>query len=641
MSNGHDSTTPQENITLGEETEGDALSAEVVPSATLTVVAGRGTGKVFYLVGPENVIGRASNARVRLEDGPVSTQHAVIRRTGDQHFLVDLNSRNGTFLNESRIGSRPVLLGPGDTIRVAETSLSFMPTPTLRSMEQTDHLARLTTGQPFGQPLTNEAQLLVQLLQAAGPVVEQPKPATLEEQIARLERFWATVKRNWLPLVAATALLALAGGIFGMFNPQPVEATVRIRLTARPPAGNPLERWDGADEDEFYASAQENFMSPVLTRQTLIAMGEKSPDPDMVARTLLTLSIKPASLTSTTTFVGTYTQARPDYAVAFLKRHVDGFFASEVQRTIHVTQSEVEFLTGRVKETEEELRRNEAALKAFKDENLEGLPEYAQNLIATRESLLARRAQLSGEATRASLGLSEAKRSLKEETPLLTRRAENAQPFETLLVDARRRLSEARAKGLGEAHPDVMALHKQIQELERLSAQAKSNQSNDFDRNSNANLADLRHRVGDLEAQSKAAGAELGQIEEQLARINANVDKMPEVEARYAQLTRSYSSTKDLYARLFEKLRGSQLQLELERTSAKAQYEILAPPEAEPLKLRRAVLIRALMGAAIGFGIGVAISVLRELRRILRDRRARRTAIVPTTPGQPIEPYGA
>jgi uncharacterized protein involved in exopolysaccharide biosynthesis len=319
--------------------------------------------------------------------------------------------------------------------------------------------------------------------------------------------------------------------------------------------------------------------------------------------------------------------------VAFLKRHVDNFFASEVKRLIHATQSEVEFLTNRLRETEAELRKSEGELKAFKDQHLEGLPEHAQNLIATREALLTRRADLTADATRASLGLSEARRHMQEETPLLTRRAENAQAFENSLVDVRRRLTEARGKGFGDEHPEVISLRKQIDELERISAQAKATQATDFDRNSNANLADLRHRVGDLQAQSQAAGAGLGQIEEQLKRINAIVDKMPEVEARYAQLTRSYSATKDLHVRLFERLRSKQLELELELTSAKARYEIVSPAEAAPLQLRRGVLLRALLGAMVGLFIGVVIAAFRELRRVLRDRRALRTAIVAVPPG--------
>src|SRR5262245_36330644 len=48
-------------------------------------------------------IGRDASCQFRPRDGLVSRRHAEIFRDGDQVFLHDLNSRNGTWLNEERV----------------------------------------------------------------------------------------------------------------------------------------------------------------------------------------------------------------------------------------------------------------------------------------------------------------------------------------------------------------------------------------------------------------------------------------------------------------------------------------------------------------------------------------------------------
>jgi putative peptide zinc metalloprotease protein len=74
-------------------------------------------------------IGRMVDNAVVLVDGLVSRHHAVINRdqAGD-YFVVDLNSTNGTFLNEVRLSS-PMPVKAGDTLRIGNTTLRFEDSP--------------------------------------------------------------------------------------------------------------------------------------------------------------------------------------------------------------------------------------------------------------------------------------------------------------------------------------------------------------------------------------------------------------------------------------------------------------------------------------------------------------------------------
>jgi diguanylate cyclase (GGDEF)-like protein len=74
------------------------------------------------------ILGRALEADVRINDTQVSRRHACITTTtddagNDTYALIDLDSRNGTFLNSTRIDS--AALSNGDKITVGDTILRF------------------------------------------------------------------------------------------------------------------------------------------------------------------------------------------------------------------------------------------------------------------------------------------------------------------------------------------------------------------------------------------------------------------------------------------------------------------------------------------------------------------------------------
>ncbi len=72
---------------------------------------------------PSVRIGRGSANEIVLQDTQASRHHAEISRQGDQFFIRDLDSTNGTFVNGERV-TGPRLLKPGDQIRIGETTLA-------------------------------------------------------------------------------------------------------------------------------------------------------------------------------------------------------------------------------------------------------------------------------------------------------------------------------------------------------------------------------------------------------------------------------------------------------------------------------------------------------------------------------------
>lgn len=88
-----------------------------------TLVSPRGR---TALAAAQLTIGRAPDNTLALDDPIASAHHAAIQPDGPSFRVVDLGSRNGTFVNEQQVASGTSrLLQPGDRIRVGQTQLVF------------------------------------------------------------------------------------------------------------------------------------------------------------------------------------------------------------------------------------------------------------------------------------------------------------------------------------------------------------------------------------------------------------------------------------------------------------------------------------------------------------------------------------
>lgn len=75
-------------------------------------------------------IGRAGDSDIVLDDPFLSKRHALFTVKEDQVFLEDMNSRNGTFLNGSRVvKNEGIILADGDKIKMGNIEFLFMKMP--------------------------------------------------------------------------------------------------------------------------------------------------------------------------------------------------------------------------------------------------------------------------------------------------------------------------------------------------------------------------------------------------------------------------------------------------------------------------------------------------------------------------------
>lgn len=92
-------------------------------TARLTMVSGSANLARLDLPNHAITIGRSSDCDLILNDPMSSRQHAIIEFSGVGWVLQDLNSQNGTVINNVRTSRET--LHPGDQIRIGSTVLSF------------------------------------------------------------------------------------------------------------------------------------------------------------------------------------------------------------------------------------------------------------------------------------------------------------------------------------------------------------------------------------------------------------------------------------------------------------------------------------------------------------------------------------
>ena len=90
----------------------------------LTAIAGRLKGSVFTIEDLPVVIGRETNATLCIADASVSRRHSRIDKEEDEFVILDLDSLNGTFINDVPVKRRK--LQHGDRVRIGDSQFLFL-----------------------------------------------------------------------------------------------------------------------------------------------------------------------------------------------------------------------------------------------------------------------------------------------------------------------------------------------------------------------------------------------------------------------------------------------------------------------------------------------------------------------------------
>lgn len=583
--------------------------------AAVVVLRGRDAGRVYGFRGGSVLIGRAPTAHIRLDEPAVSQRHALIERIGTRFFVTDLGSSNGTAVNGIPIsGATP--LRNGDRVEVVNVVLLFRlggetqghDTVPLERWPGELALAPVQLSHGPRSPYGDAALALVG---------DEERAPTVEEQIQKVLVALAYVRRHWRILIGAPAIAGVLGILSVGLMPPPNRAECTVSLDSRAPE-NPLERERAPQrgaEPEFFRDASTTFAESRLVRATLAELGEPNPNDYRLKDLSEALAFNQVSQTL---YVGSMTDRDGEFALRFLRQHLELYLSREIEKTLRVYQAEVELLSTRVQEIDARLERGEAELRRFREKNLEHLPEFATNRVAAAAGMESRAGELGANVARLRGELALARQRLERESPLIEAKVREASPYQEALTAANRRLAELRARGLGADHPEIRQALAEAENLQRQVETTTQATPTDLDRTANPEYTRLKDQVAELEVALTGAQQEQAAVGGQLGWADEALRKLPGVEAELSRITRNLETDRALHGRLIERLRQAETQLEIGRATAQARYDIVAPPHTVGVAIRRTLALRAAIGMAVGLLIAALWVAWAEIAAIVR-----------------------
>jgi diguanylate cyclase (GGDEF)-like protein len=110
--------------------------------ACLVVINGVDLGKKYSLAQSATVIGRSSKVDIQIDEDAISRSHAIIDNLGDNFVARDLDSTNGTYVNDTPISRKT--LTDGDQVKIGRTIFKFLTGSNIEASYH-DEIYRLTT----------------------------------------------------------------------------------------------------------------------------------------------------------------------------------------------------------------------------------------------------------------------------------------------------------------------------------------------------------------------------------------------------------------------------------------------------------------------------------------------------------------
>lgn len=178
--------------------------------AKLLFVDGPKAGEEFKLEAYEVSIGRSRKADICIDDEKLSRIHSKITRVGMGYRLIDLNSRNGTYVNGVRILEHP--LNSFDEILIGNSRIKFL----IHDIVVSESPGKLASYRAQGPESTHSLPP-----EADEALLELPSPQRSDGEKPGEKPFrWEKIGSNRTPLLLG-AIVLLMLFYFALFNEAP------------------------------------------------------------------------------------------------------------------------------------------------------------------------------------------------------------------------------------------------------------------------------------------------------------------------------------------------------------------------------------------------------------------------------------
>ncbi|MFC4271739.1 lipopolysaccharide biosynthesis protein [Sneathiella chungangensis] len=322
---------------------------------------------------------------------------------------------------------------------------------------------------------------------------------------------------------------------------------------------------------------------------------------------------------TTIAFTVAFNHENPQIAADVANELVTLFLSENVRTRTERASEATAFLSDEAEKVRRQLTQVESEIVAYKQKYREALPEH----LGLRQSMLDRSEQQIRDLRRDLRALEEDKRYLQIElTSARTGRVGGAGEQTELarnLSSLKDQLLEASTR-LTESHPNVIALKKRIEALEKqveeeaaaalaAASQDQSAASTAF----NPLVETLQIRLAAADDKIAETRRQIATMTKKIADLEAIILEIPQVERGLTVLNRTYSDLLEKLNSLESKQTQAQLSQNLEEEKKAERFVMLEPPvvPTEPVSPNRTKILG--VGGFVAFALGVACVFLVEL----------------------------
>jgi polysaccharide chain length determinant protein (PEP-CTERM system associated) len=462
---------------------------------------------------------------------------------------------------------------------------------------------------------------------------------TMEQQTSALTQYLQIIKRRkWSLILPAAAIVAAATATAFLMAPiYCSEATIHIE-EQEIPSDFVASTETSSIEQRIRTIHQrvmhyDSLVEVIRRHDPYPEMREKGTMDEMVARMQSATTVEPVSApvvdrrtgrssTATVAFVLKFT-GRDPLLVQRIAQVLAGLFLEENQKTrVRQVEDTSAFLEGETARIKNELVLVESKISAFKQQNIDMLPELLPVNIQ---------------------GLNNSERMLADAYQRLNASKEREGYLDSQLIalypnmenESRKRLEELKVllagltKTYSDYYPDVKKTRAEIDALERSLAASQAMQGQ---------LPDNPAYIT-MSAQLASVRAEILSTQRMIERLTKDADEYrrrvaatPGVEDEYNDLIRSRKSMQVKYDELICKLMDSRVAQGLEKGQKGERFTMVDAPRLPlaPYKPNRGAII--FIGLVLGLGAGIGVASLREFT----DDRMYEAAEIQRVAGFPV-----
>jgi polysaccharide chain length determinant protein (PEP-CTERM system associated) len=322
-----------------------------------------------------------------------------------------------------------------------------------------------------------------------------------------------------------------------------------------------------------------------------------------------------------------YQHANPDLAKRVVQSLLTIFTESSLGGTRKDLSSSQKFIDDQLKSYEAKLLEKEKALEEFKRRNVGAMPGQGGDYYSKvgEVNLALEQANLSLEEALNRKKQLEAQLRGQEET--VTAPAPVTQT--TTALDGRIAALQTQLDNLRlrytDLHPEIARTKQLIARIEEQKQQEEKqlkSQSPAALKAQNPIYQQLTIAIAEADAAAASLKARVGQLQKKRAALLQAVDRIPQIEAEYAQLTRDYGVLKTNYSQLLARRETVAISSEVESKTDTVEFRVVDPPRVpnKPAWPNRPLLVTAVPFGGLGVGIALAF-LIGQLRPSVESRR--------------------